>query len=129
MRTPSISVLIPTYNRASFLPSTLAIVFGQTLPPDEVVLVDDGSTDDTADVVKSLIAQNPDWEPRLCFIQQTNTGKSGALNAGLQVARGQWIAFNDSDDRWKRDKLEKQFAALARFPNCRVSFTETSLKE
>jgi glycosyltransferase involved in cell wall biosynthesis len=126
---PSVSVLIPTYNRASFLPGTLDSVFRQTLPPHEVVLVDDGSTDETVRVVESLMSRNSDWASRLCFIRQANTGKSGALNAALQVAGGQWIAFNDSDDRWLPDKLEKQFAALSRFPDCLVSFTETSLHE
>ena len=129
MNAPSVSVLISTYNRASFLPGTLASVFGQTLAPYEVILVDDGSTDDTRAVVESLISRHPDWAKRLVYVHQTNKGKSSALNTALPLAAGDWIAFNDSDDTWRSDKLERQFEALRRFPECLACFTETTLNE
>lgn len=124
-----ISVLIPTYNRASFLPGTLGSVFAQSVPVDEVILVDDGSTDNTAEVVESLLVQHPDWKSRLRYVQQENQGKSVALNNALKLAHGQWIAFNDSDDAWLPEKLEWQFRALTEFPECGACFTESSLKE
>ena len=129
MSSPTVSVLIPTYNRASFLSETLGSVFRQTLPPYEVILIDDGSTDDTAAVVQSLSSTHPDWAARLRFVRQQNKGKSAALNAALPLARGEWIAFNDSDDTWMPEKLEQQFAAFKTFPTCLASFTETTLNE
>jgi glycosyltransferase involved in cell wall biosynthesis len=126
---PSVSVLIPTYNRASWLPATLESVFRQTLPVAEVLLVDDGSTDNTRDVVELLLEQNPGWQGRLRYLYQPNQGKSAALNLALPMARGEWIAFNDSDDAWLPEKLERQFHALARFPECDACFTESSIGE
>lgn len=129
MKRPRVSVLIPTYNRASFLPGTLTSVFAQTVPPDEVILVDDGSTDDTGQTVERLLSDNPDWRNRLRYVRQENQGKSAALNKALPLARGDWLAFNDSDDRWLPEKTERQLAALDRFPDCLACFTETSLHE
>jgi glycosyltransferase involved in cell wall biosynthesis len=129
MTPAAVSVLIPTYNRASFLPETLASVFNQTMAPAEVILVDDGSTDDTQTVVRSLLLQHPGWATRLRFIRQENRGKSAALNSALAVAGGDWIAFNDSDDTWAATKLELQFKSFERFPRCLASFTETTLNE
>jgi glycosyltransferase involved in cell wall biosynthesis len=126
---PRISVLIPTYNRASFLPGTLRSVFAQTVPVDEVILVDDGSTDNTEEVVVSLLAQNPPWGSRLHYLRQENQGKSVALNNALKVAKGEWIAFLDSDDTWMPDKLKWQFGALGQFPECGACFTESSRME
>lgn len=125
----SISVLIPTYNRAALLPRTLGSVFDQTVPIDEVFLVDDGSDDDTERVVTSLVSEQPAWRDRLHYLRQQNQGKSVALNSALARVRGDWIAFNDSDDTWAPDKLQRQFDALATAPDCGVCFTETSLRE
>jgi glycosyltransferase involved in cell wall biosynthesis len=126
---PTVSVLIPTFNRASFLPSTIGSVFAQTIPVHEVVVVDDGSNDRTEQVIGSLLDEHPEWKDRLCYVRQDNHGKSVALNQALQVARGEWIAFNDSDDRWLPDKLEWQLRALVHCGDCGACFTETSLKE
>jgi glycosyltransferase involved in cell wall biosynthesis len=128
-QSPSISVLIPAYNRAAFLPRTLLSVFTQTVPVEEVVLVDDGSTDNTAEVVNTILTERPEWRSRLHYVRQENMGKSVALNRALALARGEWIAYLDSDDRWLPDKLEWQFRALSRFPECRACFTESSLFE
>jgi len=121
---PNVTVLIPTYNRASFLEGTLGSVFGQTVPVHEVILVDDGCTDDTSNVVKSLLTEHPEWEERLHYVRQENQGKSVALNKGLERVAGDWIAFNDSDDRWLPEKLEWQFRALEQFPDCGACFTD-----
>ena len=122
-RPRSVSVVIPTYNRASFLTRTLDSVFSQTVPVEEVWLVDDGSTDDTARLVESLVRERRDWAERLRYQYQENQGKSVALNRALRQARGEWIAFDDSDDYWLPEKLEWQFRALEEFPDCRACFT------
>lgn len=119
-----VSVIIPTYNRAPHLPETLLSAFHQTLPPKEVILVDDGSTDETADVVRILRAAYPQWRDRLHYFRQENQGKSVALNLGLEHATGDWIAYNDSDDTWWPNKLELQSRALARHGDCGACFTD-----
>ena len=121
---PSVSVVIPTYNRASFLKSTLESIFGQTVPVHEVILVDDGSTDDTGAVVKSLLMEHPEWDKLLYVIRQENQGKSVALNNALRCVTGEWIAYNDSDDCWLPEKLNWQFRALEQFPDCGACFTD-----
>jgi hypothetical protein len=123
----SVSVVIPTYNRASWLGTTLTSVFAQTYPVTEVLLLDDGSTDNTREVVDALLAAHPDWRERLHYRYQDNRGKSAALNAAVPLARCEWIAFNDSDDTWLPDKLELQFRALSQYPECDACFTESSL--
>ena len=125
----SVSVLIPTFNRASFLPGMLASIANQTAPPDEVILVDDGSTDGTAQVVESWVSDHGEWAKRLRYVHQSNGGKSAALNAALPLVGSEWIAFNDSDDTWHPEKLALQFEALDRFPECFAVFTETNLLE
>ncbi len=125
LSTARISVIVPTYNRAAFLPATISSIFGQTLPVHEVVVVDDGSTDDTVAVVEGLASTDARLEGRLRLLRQDNLGKSVALNRGLEAIEGEWIAFNDSDDRWLPEKLELQFAALAQFPEAGASFTDS----
>jgi glycosyltransferase involved in cell wall biosynthesis len=103
---PTVSVILPTYNRASWLPQTVASLLQQTQPPLEVLIVDDGSTDDTAAVCRSFP------EP-VRYLRQENAGVSAARNRGIAEARGEWIALADSDDLWVPGKLEIQLAALA----------------
>ena len=124
---PKVSVIIPSYNRARQLKATLSSVFAQTLPPFEVFLVDDGSTDDTAEVLTAFKREFADWGHRLRNIHQENQGKSVALNRGLQDAGGDWIAFNDSDDLWHKEKLSLQFDALRQFPDCGGCFSDADL--
>lgn len=119
-----ISVVIPTYNRAHALCAVLDSIAAQSLPVREIVLVDDGSTDRTADVAELWRKRNPLWKTRLRFLQQTNQGKSVALNRGLQDASGDWIAYNDSDDIWLPTKLERQALALRQFPSAAACFTD-----
>lgn len=96
-----ISVVIPAFNAARFLPRCLASVFSQTLQPDEVIVVDDGSTDDTASVAAALGAK---------VFRRTNGGLSAARNTGIQNASSEWIALLDADDLWAPKKLELQAA-------------------
>ena len=101
MHNPSISVVIPCYNAAQFLGETLDSVLGQTYTPLEVIVVDDGSTDDSAAIAES-------YGPPVRVICQENQGESVARNRGIQEARGDWIAFLDADDVWMPTKLERQ---------------------
>jgi hypothetical protein len=101
-----ISVVIPCYNGAAFLADTLASVVAQTYQPWEILVVDDGSTDASAEVAAS-------FGPRVRVIRQTNQGESVARNRGIDEARGDWVAFLDADDLWDTTKLACQAAAVA----------------
>lgn len=104
---PLISVVIPAYNRANTIRRCLDSVLSQTLSPLEVIVVDDCSKDKTAEVVQSYS------DPRVRLITLTrNAGAQAARNHGIHEAKGDWIAFQDSDDEWLKDKLEKQVEAL-----------------
>jgi glycosyltransferase involved in cell wall biosynthesis len=101
-----ISTVIPTYNRARLLAAAIESVLAQTRPPDEILVVDDGSTDGTPAVAAR-------FGPLVRLLSQPNRGPAAARNHGLREARHEWIAFLDSDDLWAPTKLEKQ-ASLAR---------------
>jgi glycosyltransferase involved in cell wall biosynthesis len=111
-----ISVVVPTYNRADILGRTIASVLAQSLPPDEVIVVDDGSTDDTAALVAT-------FGSRVRYLRQANAGVSVARNHGASLAGGRWLAFVDSDDLWRPRKLELQMGVLQRTPGTRWSIT------
>ena len=104
-----ISVLIPCLNCSSFLQASLRSVREQSLPPMEVLLVDDGSSDDSAQRAKELMdgASFP-----MHIIRQENRGLGAARNAGIQQVRGEWIALLDADDIWSADKLERMHEVL-----------------
>jgi glycosyltransferase involved in cell wall biosynthesis len=109
MSVPTVSVVIPCYNMARYLRDAIHSALKQTLPPLEVIVVDDGSTDDTATIATSFAAP-------VRTIRQKNQGVSVARNSGMEQARGQWIALLDGDDRWLPNKLERLFAALRAAP-------------
>ena len=113
---PAISVIIPSYNRANLLKETLESVFAQTYTDYEVLVIDDGSTDNTEEVVSALLADNSEWQCKVRYIKQPNVGVSAARNHGIFEARGEWIAFLDSDDLWFPEKLEKQMAFIDEHP-------------
>ena len=101
----NISVVIPTYNRKDLLKRSINSVINQTIKPFEIIVVDDGSLDGT----ETMIRRNYDL---VKFIKQENKGVSAARNSGIKVSNGEWICFLDSDDEWKKDKLEKQINAV-----------------
>lgn len=106
-RHPTVSVVLPAYNRSATIVAAIDSVLRQTWQDFELIVVDDGSTDGTADVVRTL--QNP----RVRLIEQKqNCGASAARNRGIQEAKGDWVAFQDSDDEWLPEKLERQMARL-----------------
>ena len=122
---PTVSIIIPAFNSASFLPETLASVSAQTLADWECIVVDDGSADDTEKVVKEWMAT----DRRFFYIYQTNKGLSGARNSGLAHARGRFVQFLDADDVLLPRKLEKQVSGLlgAEQQGLAVSITDYSV--
>lgn len=107
---PLVTVVIPTYNRAVLLPEAISSVLAQTYPNIEIVIADDGSTDNTRLVVESF------RDARLHFIQIPHSGHPGRVrNAGVKAGKGSWIAFLDSDDVWMPYKLEMQIDALIKY--------------
>lgn len=108
-----VSVIIPTYNRADKTCAAIASVIAQTHAPTEVIVVDDGSTDETLNTISSQF-------PTVTLLTQTNEGVSSARNTGIIQAAGKWLAFLDSDDTWLPEKLEKQAAASKGNPQIKV---------
>lgn len=112
-----VSVIVPTYNRAHLLPGCIASVLTQSYRPVEIIIVDDGSGDSTERVARSF--------PRhVRYIRQENQGVSAARNTGLRAARGDFVAFLDSDDRWLPFKLALQVAFLAAHPDVGMVWTD-----
>lgn len=113
----SVSVIIPTYNRSAFLKEAVESVLAQSAGADEVIVVDDGSTDETPRVLEA-------FGPSVRSLRRENSGVSAARNAGIEAARGEWLAFLDSDDLWRPRKLEKQLAYLSVRPDIRICQVE-----
>lgn len=107
---PKVSVVIPTYNSIAYLPTTVQSVLQQTFTDWELIIVNDGSTDQTVEWVKTVA------DPRVRLISQANAGVAEARNTGLHHAQGEYIAFLDADDVWEPTKLEKQVPLLDRDP-------------
>lgn len=107
-----IAVVIPTYDRAETLPRALDSVVAQTRAAEQIIVVDDGSHDETADIIA-------DRYPEIILLRQPNRGVSAARNRGILAATQEWIAFLDSDDEWHPEKLARQSALAARHPRHR----------
>lgn len=118
---PFISVIIPSFNRAHVLPATIESILAQTYKDFELIIVDDGSTDNTAEVVSR-------YGDAVQLIRQENKGITGARNTGLHASKGQWIALQDSDDHWEPEKLEQQVSDIEEHPGLNVYFVETILQ-
>lgn len=118
--TDLISVIIPTWNRAPLLERALGSVLAQRLPCAELIVVDDGSTDETAGLVARLAAGA---SAPIRFLRQENRGAAAARNLGIRAAQGSLLAFLDSDDWWLPKKLALQAAALAAHPEFSISHT------
>lgn len=115
-----VSVVIPTFNRAEWLEGTVRSAVDQTSPPEEVIVVDDGSTDRTREVCRCMTDD-------ITYIRQENRGASSARNRGARAGSGRWIAFLDSDDRWRREKLNVQIRALRESEGARWSIADAEL--
>ncbi len=114
--TPTVSIVTPAFNRADYLPYTIDSVLAQSYPDFEHIIIDDGSTDGTDELVRAYS------DPRIRYFQQANQGQSVARNLGIEVSRGQYICFLDSDDLWLENKLQEQLALFADNPNTGVVY-------
>jgi glycosyltransferase involved in cell wall biosynthesis len=112
-----VSVVIPTFNRAAFVVQAIESVLAQTYPHQEIIVVDDGSTDQTAQVLSA-------YNGRISCVITPHRGPSAARNAGLRAARGERIAFLDSDDLWLPDKLQQQMIFCRENPTVAICQTE-----
>lgn len=120
---PTISIVLPTFNRREFLPSAIESVFAQTLTDWELIIADDGSGADTRNYLRSL--EDP---PRVQVLYLPHTGRPAAVrNVALRQAHGEYVAFLDSDDIWPPMKLEAQIASLRRHPTRKWSYTRFGL--
>ena len=112
-----VSAVIPTYNRTQVTIAAVESVLAQTYPHIEVIVVDDGSSDGSADVLEQFVRQRTTESHRILFVRQPNQGASVARNTGIENSRGEYIAFLDSDDLWAPEKLEWQLKALKQLKN------------
>jgi glycosyltransferase involved in cell wall biosynthesis len=120
---PTVSVIIPTYNRRPLLMEAVESVRAQTFTDWELVVVDDGSTDGSADAVEAL------HDPRIRVLRLPHAGRAAVVrNAGVRAARGEWVAFLDSDDLWEPHKLAVQLD-LTRVAGARWSYTRLALMD
>lgn len=108
--TITISAVIPAYNAEQYIARAIQSVLSQTRPVEEIIVVDDGSTDGTAEAVLA-------FGDKVKLLQQPNAGVSAARNAGIKAATGQWIAFLDADDEWLPEKTERQVRVLRNNPD------------
>jgi glycosyltransferase involved in cell wall biosynthesis len=118
-----VSVVIPTYNLARLLPEAVESVRAQSWPDLEIIVVDDGSTDETPQLLERLSREGG----ARCF-RQENAGAAAARNRGIREARKSWIAFLDADDFWLAGKLAAQFEALESRPSAAFSYTDVVLR-
>jgi glycosyltransferase involved in cell wall biosynthesis len=116
---PRVGVVLPTYNRAALLERSAGSVLSQEFRDLELLIVDDGSTDGTPAVVERLQARDPRVRP----VRQRNSGAAAARNAGMARARGEFVAFQDSDDEWLPGHLAGHVAALSQSPDVGVVYS------
>jgi len=119
MSGPAVSIILPTFNRLEFLRPAIDSVFAQTFVDWDLIIADDGSAEQTRVFLRTLMSQ-----PRVKVIWLPHTGNPAAVrNAALREAKGEYIAFLDSDDLWRPTKLERQIAALKSSTDCQWSYT------
>ncbi|MEY2832410.1 MAG: hypothetical protein RLZZ574_1668, partial [Cyanobacteriota bacterium] len=124
-KSPKVSVIIPAYNVIRYIAATIETVFAQTYQDFEVIVVDDGSTDDT----HNWLAQLSQQEPKVKIISQTNKGVQKARNRAIKEARGEYIALLDADDLWEPTKLQKQVDSLDTNSEAGLCYTWTALAD
>lgn len=113
---PSISCVVPVYNGAEFLAAALDSILAQSLPPTEIIVIDDGSTDTTSGVANA-------YSKHVTYHRQANAGPASARNRGIGLATGDFISFLDADDLWHPSKLERQMRALESNPTAGMCIT------
>lgn len=115
--TQLISVIIPSYNRADYIAETIESVLAQTYNPIEIIVIDDGSTDNTREIVAA-------YEPRVKYVWQENAERATARNHGLRLAKGEFISFLDSDDLWLPNKIEEGINFFEKNPSVGFVYTD-----
>ena len=110
---PKVSIIVPSYNRAEFIEATVGSILAQSFTDFELVFVDDGSTDNTEELMKKYL----DKDPRVKYFKQKNSERAVARTYGLSLANADLLCLVDSDDLWYKDKLEKQVAIMDANPN------------
>jgi len=125
-KVPTVSAVIPTYNRGHLLKNAIDSILAQTYPVHEIIVVDDGSTDGTREMLESYVKEESgSIRCPVHYFYQQNQGQSVALNKGIEMGNGEWIAFLHSDDAWLPQKLESQFRAIEHFDwQCGLCFTD-----
>lgn len=103
----TVSIVVPVYNAENFIQSTIAMVQAQTFEDWEMIMVEDGSTDDTRLILQDLMENTLDKRLKVIFLEDNKDGPAPARNAGVEAATGRYIAYLDADDVWKRNKLER----------------------
>ncbi|PID77203.1 MAG: glycosyl transferase family A [Deltaproteobacteria bacterium] len=116
-----ISCIIPVFNRENFIRAALTSVLAQTRLPEEIIVVDDGSTDSSAEIIHQIMQES--LVP-IHYHYQENQGPAAARNLGIKKAAGDYLIFLDSDDRFEKKKIELQLAAMLENPKCRLSHTD-----
>jgi len=114
---PAVSVIIPTYNRAAMVREAIESVLAQSYADRELIVVDDGSTDGTGAAVAAFL-------PQLTYVYQEHKGVSAARNRGAAIARGEYLAFLDSDDLWLKHKLDRQMRFMESHPEALICYTD-----
>lgn len=120
MKRPTISCVIPAYNAEAYLDAAIRSVLEQTAPPDEVVVVDDGSTDRTRSIAESFGAP-------VRYVNATGKGPSAARNFGVTASRGEMVSFLDADDLWHHEKLARQLSCFDADPRLMICLTHVEL--
>ncbi|MEO0225260.1 MAG: glycosyltransferase [candidate division WOR-3 bacterium] len=116
-----VSIIIPTYNQSQFLANSLNSVLCQTYRTWEILIIDDGSVDDTKKVVENFIKK---YNEKIKYFYQENKGQASARNLGIRISKGEYVAFLDSDDEWLPEKIEKQVKFLKAYPEYAMVFTD-----
>ena len=122
MNTPLVSVIVPTYNREKYITLALDSILSQTFKDYEILVIDDGSTDNTKEALKSYM-------DKIHYIYQNNAGVSAARNAGIRIAKGEWLAFLDSDDEWNPTYLWRQTDRVKQIPEAVIHVTNSIMIE
>lgn len=118
-----VSIVMPAYNAAGTIRLSVESVLAQTVSDWELIVIDDGSSDDTAEILEQMAAR----DRRIRFLQnERNSGVSYTRNRAVALAEGEWIAFLDSDDLWHPQKLEKQLTLAAEHPDMVICYTASS---
>ena len=125
---PFVSVIIPTFNRSELVIRAIHSVLNQSHLNFEIIIIDDGSTDDTefllTHFIKEIIKEEIINEEKIKYFKQNNLGVSAARNFGASIASGEWLSFLDSDDEWMPNKLQAQLAFFKKNPSLKISYTQ-----